>query len=54
MRAGMHEMHTLRDGVLDIPSALTRKFGMRANLPIEVKFARRVVGDADPYGYVPS
>ena len=22
---------------------------MRKNLPIEVKFSRRVVGDADPY-----
>ena len=38
------------DGVLDIPSAARRQFGMRENLPIEVKFSRRVVEDADPYG----
>ena len=38
------------DGVLDIPSAVRRQLGMRKNLPIEVKFSRRVVGDADPYG----
>ena len=25
---------------------------MRGNLPIEVKFPRRVVGDADPYAQV--
>ena len=25
---------------------------MRKNLPIEVKFSRRVVEDADPYGVV--
>ena len=37
------------DGVLDIPTAARRQFGMRKNLPIEVKFSRRVVGDADPY-----
>ena len=24
---------------------------MRENLPIEVKFSRRVVGDTDPYGF---
>ena len=37
------------DGVLDIPSAVRRQFGMRENLPIEVKFSRWVVEDADPY-----
>ena len=37
------------DGVLDIPTAARRQFGMRKNLPIEVKFSRRVVEDADPY-----
>ena len=37
------------DGVLDIPSAVRRQVGMRENLPIEVKFFRRVVEDADPY-----
>ncbi len=37
------------DGVLDVPTAARRQFGMRKNLPIEVKFSRRVVGDADPY-----
>ena len=37
------------DGVLDIPTAARRQFGMRENLPIEDKFSRRVVGDADPY-----
>ena len=37
------------DGVLDVPTAARRQFGMRINLPIEVKFSRRVVGDADPY-----
>ena len=38
------------DGVPDIPSAVRRQFGTRENLPIEVKFSRRVVEDADPYG----
>ena len=38
------------DGVLDIPSAARRQFGMRKNMPIEVIFLRRVVEDADPYG----
>ena len=38
------------DGVLDIPSAARRLLGVRENLPIEVKFSRRVVEDADPYG----
>ena len=37
-------------GVPDSPSA-KRQFGtQRKNLPIEVKFFRRVVEDADPYG----
>ena len=40
------------DGVLDIPTAARRQFGMRENLPIEVLFFRRVVEDADPYGTV--
>ena len=40
------------DGVLDIPTAVRRQFGMRENLPIEVKFSRRVVEDADPYGII--
>ena len=40
------------DGVPDIPSAVRRQFGMRKNLPIEVKFFRWVVGDADPYEYI--
>ena len=39
-------------GVLDSPSA-KRQFGtQRENLPIEVKFSRRVVEDADPYGWM--
>ena len=43
-------MYSVGDGVLDIPSADRRQFGtMRRNLPIEVKFHRRVVEDADPY-----
>ena len=37
------------DGVLDIPTAERRQCGIRENLPIEVKFSRRVVEDADPY-----
>ena len=40
------------DGVPDIPSAARRQFGMRKNMPIEVIFFRRVVGDADPYTYL--
>ena len=36
------------DGVPDIPSAVRRQYA--ENLPIEVKFPRRVVEDADPYG----
>ena len=43
---------TVEDGVPDIPSAARRQFGIRENLPTEVKFSRRVVGDADPYGFV--
>ena len=39
------------DGVLDIPSAVRRQFGLRKNMPIEVIFLRRVVEDADPYSY---
>ena len=38
------------DGVLDVPTAARRQFGICENLPIEVKFSRRVVEDADPYG----
>ena len=38
------------DGVLDVPAAEGGMVQMRRNLPIEVKFLRRVVGDADPYG----
>jgi len=41
------------DGVLDIPTAARRQFGMRKNRPIEVLFFRRVVEDADPYEYIP-
>ena len=37
-------------GVLDVPTAARRQFGICENLPIEVKFSRRVVEDADPYG----
>ena len=39
------------DGVLDVPTAARRQFGICENLPIEVKFSRRVVEDADPYDY---
>ena len=39
-------------GVLDSPSAKRQFDTQRENLPIEVKFSRRVVEDADPYGLV--
>ena len=42
---------TVGDGVPDIPTA-ERQFGIWKNRPIEVKFSRQVVGDADPYGFV--
>ena len=37
------------DGVLDVPCRQRRQSDVRENLPIEVKFSRRVVEDADPY-----
>ena len=37
------------DGVLDVPCRQRRKSDVRENMPIEVKFSRRVVEDADPY-----
>ena len=37
------------DGVLDVPCRQRRQSDVRENLPIEVKFFRRVVEDADPY-----
>ena len=44
-------MGSVGAGVPDSPTA-KRQFGtMRENLPIEVKFPRRVVEDADPYEF---
>ena len=37
------------DGAFDVPTAGRQQFGRRENLPIEVKFSRRVVEGADPY-----
>ena len=46
------ENGSVGNAVPGVPTAVRRQFGMRENLPIEVKFSRRNAVDGVPYVWI--